>query len=354
MIQNVPGKWSWLQGLGQTLGTFAQERERRQDKTRGRQENQADTLFKLAQQGALPDTLDGNAVTALQGAGVQPDALYSISKQAKARQQRDVEESTRRNALLDAQMQETKAQALERQAHATKLGQVEAPQVNEVNAARAADPFARANVPFAEALAEMKGLPSFQGVSDRTIKVYYDAAKAKIADERAAEQRRSREEARRGSGGGGPREMTPTTQLNYWQDLAKEAVSAARGMNANNPGLASQTPAQQEDALLHQAMGFVQASSNPAIAAQLSKGMGVEHFRAALAATRPKPKKEESGPDAIIRGLQGQGGATPAPGGPARAATAADVRAAIQALGTDDEAKIRAWLTQHGITPPKG
>jgi len=348
MIQQIRGKWDFLEGIGGLLGQYANLREEKRVKQKGEAENAADRLFKLAEVGALPEGLDGTATQALQLAGIQPDALFSYSKRKK--QDLEAEANRRRLALeqLQSQVEENRAQADAARALARQRDEVKPPVTNVKAAEDAVEPFAAARIPFEEALPQMRSLPTFQGISDGVLKVYYTAAKRKLEEQAA----------RKNVGSGtGQKPMAAPTQLNYWQDLTRDAVQAAFQRLTQTPGFLQQEQDDQDSALLSLAIDFVNKNQDPRIREQFSKGLGLAHFQAALLGVRKanQPKAEKETPAERMAKLLNPPpqGATATPAGKPRAATVDDVRAAIAALKTTDEAKIRQWLVQRGLTPPE-
>lgn len=367
MIQQIRGKWSFLEDLGGLVGTYAKERENRKKRDRDIQLDQADALFKVAAAGALPDGLDGQAVTALQAAGVQPDALFRINKRTKEQQRVADERALLENQRTAQLIEQGKATAAYNTARANNLEEPKTPEVNIDAVTKAVRPYARhPKLGWAESLAQLRTLPQVQGVDQRVLQTVYESEVEAYREERAREARlRARGEA---SGGGRP--MTPSTQLNYWQDLTTEALKAALGrlQLLQQPG--ELTPVQRSQ-VLSTAIDLVNRSDNPAIRAQFEQGLGLANFQASLTAlekqNRPSARGRATGAvglQAKLDSLQG-GGAAPAAGASAapaagasaaparRPATVDDVRAAMAAVG-EDEAKVRQWLISKGIQPPEG
>ena len=355
MIQQIRGKWSFLEDIGKGLGQYALLRDQKRQQQKGEDANQADVLFKLASAGALPDGLDGRAVSALQSAGVTPDALFSINKRTKG-QQAQADEATRlSNERTKQLIDQSRAQSEYDRARAAKLDAPTPPEVNTKKAMDAAKPWAISQLSWEESWPQMQALPEYQGIPKATAKTFYDAAVREYKDERAREQRIAR--------GSGEKPMPVNSQLNFWQDLAGTAVQSAlqaRGLLTSERG--TLTP-QQRDQVLSDAIDIVNRNPNPQYREQFSKGLGLSHFRAALAgaekAARPTASQGSGGvggeADRLIAEMRGVGGAAAPPqqpGQPApRAATVDDVRQAMAAVG-EDEAKVRQWLLSKGIQPP--
>ena len=360
MIQQTRGKWSFLEDLGGFVGKLAQQRDLKRKEQKGEAENQADILFKLAQAGALPGGIDGQAVSALQTAGITPDAVFSINKRAKALQAQADEKARLENEHVQQLIEQGKATATYNEARANALATPKPPTVNVKAAMDAVEPFARhPKLTWEESYAQMQTLPAFQGVSKEVVKTYYESAKQKYKEERDKERRIAARGA--GSGAGDDKPMPLPTQLNYWQDLARTAVEATRQELAANPQFLQQPPAQQEAFILQGAVQRVAQDPNPKIAAQFQKGLNIAHFRAALAAAQKGAGKKDKG-SALERAMSAVGGTTPAPSGVAtggkssgapRKATEADWDAAVAATGgaNSTREKATAWLQQQGIVP---
>lgn len=358
MIQQVRGKWGFLEDLGGFVGKLAQQRDLKRKEQKGEAENQADVLFKLAQAGALPGGIDGQAVSALQTAGITPDAVFSVNKRAKALQAQADEKARLDNEHVQQLIEQGKATATYNEARANALATPKPPTVNVKAAMDAVEPFARhPKLTWEESYAQMQTLPAFQGVSKEVVKTYYESARQKYKEERDKERRI----AARGAGKGDEKPMALPTQLNYWQDLARTAVEATRQELAANPQFLQQPPAQQEAFILQGAVQRVAQDPNPKIAEQFQKGLNIAHFRAALAAAQKGAGKKDKG-SALDRAMSAVGGApTPAPGvaaggqpsGAPRKATEADWDAAVAATGGANSTREKAttWLTQQGIVP---
>lgn len=352
MIQQTRGRWSFLEDLGGFVGKLAQQRDLKRKEQKGEAENQADVLFKLAQAGALPGGLDGQAVSALQTAGITPDAVFSINKRAKALQAQADEKARLENEHVQQLIEQGKATATYNEARANALATPKPPTVNVKAAMNAVEPFARhPKLTWEESYAQMQTLPAFQGVSKEVVKTYYESAKQKYKEERDKERRI----AARGAGSGEEKPMALPTQLNYWQDLARTAVEATRQELAANPQFLQQPPAQQEAFILQGAVQRVAQDPNPKIAEQFQKGLNIAHFRAALAAAQKGAGKKSALEEAEGKVGITPGGGTPGgqPSGAPRKATEADWDAAVAATGgaNSTREKATAWLKQQGIVP---
>lgn len=328
MIQNVPGKWSFLEGIGGLVGQYGQLRQQQRDKQKGEAVNAADRLFRLAQEGTLPDTLDGNAVESLQQAGIAPETVLAVSRRRKAEQeQRDALHKLTIQREQTA-IEENVAQADAARALARARGEVKPTAASAVAAENAAMPFAMdSTLTFEDAVPRMTGLKEFEGTTKDQMRVFYNAAKEKLRKDAERHQPKTG-----GVGGGKP--VPLNTQLLYWGRLTKSSVDAAMRQVMTNEQLKALPEDQQDSHILSTAIAIVNGQQDARIPEQFSKGLGLAHFQAALAAARKAQRAEQRSVDASKRA------ADKAKGG------ASDIKSQIKALGGE--------RTETATPPAKG
>ena len=352
MIQQLPGRWSFLETLGARFGerNFNQQQANQQAQVEARQ--RAANLAQLAQAGILnPDILTAQQASDLNSSGLPSSSMMDWSKivqdRRKAEQAQEQEKAKQASEQVAANIDRLKAQAEHERAQAAKLGAPVAPKApTRTDLESYTETYVRA-AGVRGAVKLMDQDPQFSGWSPMQKGAWAKAIGQKIA-----------KSPREDKGLSGPQSQ------NYHQDLASTAVEGAMAALPQAQGEPDQAYRYR---ILQQAANFIVA--NPKTKDEFTKGLDSSHLFAAYSRAIKNEKSFEkriaggAGGGAMYRARAAVDAAdsagnvgTPAQlptSGAGREATQADVEAAVAAVGRD-RAKVEAELKKRGLTIPKG
>lgn len=351
MIQQLPGRWSFLETLGAQIGKRNMNQQEADQQAQVEARQRAGNLAQLAQAGVLnPDILSAQQASDLNMAGLPSSSVMDWSKMVRDRrkQEADAEAEKARQAstMVAANVDHVKAQTELAKAQAEKLGAPVAPKApSRTDLESYTETYVRA-AGVRGAVKLMDQDPQFSGWSPMQKGAWAKAIGQKIAQ--------------------GPKEekgLNGPAALKYHFSLASNAV---RGAMEQLPPTAGEPNQAYRNRVLQQAINFI--VTDPKTKDEFTKGLNTSHLFAAYDSEAKKDqafgKRMSGGSGGGGKYLQnaketlGQAGASGNPGttppvNQPREATQADVQAAVSAVGTD-RAAVEAELKKKGLTIPKG